>query len=108
MAMTPYMTPGHSSQTPRYNQLTPTQHGQFLRPGAPVSRPPPQQQSYRQSPFTGQSPRAVQQSSREPGRRMQSQEDDDWERASNAWGSSRMKENTPRGDSMGRTTPRGG
>lgn len=100
--MTPYMTP-HSSQTPRYGQATPTQHGQFLRPGAPVSRQP---QNYRQSPHTGSSPRVMQQP-RESSRRIQSQEEDDWDRASSAWESSRMKGNTPRADSMGRSTPRG-
>jgi hypothetical protein len=83
------MTP-HSSQTPRYNQgSTPTQHGQFLRPGAPVSRPP----NYsRQSPFTGTSPRPRPQmsSGRDQSRRI---DEDDWERSGNSW-----RGGTPRGD----------
>ncbi|KAG5681165.1 hypothetical protein PVAND_010625 [Polypedilum vanderplanki] len=96
---TPFLafTP-HSSQTPRYGQMTPTQHGQFLRPSAPVSRQPT---NYRASPYTGASPRVQQQP-----RRAQSQEEEDWDRASNAWGGSRNKGSTPRGDSMGRSTPR--
>lgn len=106
--MTPYMTP-HSSQTPRYGQVTPTQQGQFLRPGAPVSqsRPP----NYRASPFTSSaSPRVMPSgtSSREQNRRAVSQDEEDWDKASSAWGDahSRMKGSTPRAD-MGRSTPRG-
>lgn len=106
--MTPYMTP-HSSQTPRYGQVTPTQQGQFLRPGAPVtqSRPP----NYRASPFTSASPRVMPSgtsSSREPSRRAAiSQDEEDWDKASSAWDAhSRMKGSTPRAE-MGRSTPRG-
>lgn len=96
------MTP-HSSQTPRYGQGTPSQQGQFLRPGAPVSqsRPP----NYRASPYTSSaSPRVT--SSREQSRRMAvAQDEEDWDKASSAWGN-RTKGNTPR-DDMGRSTPRG-
>lgn len=99
---TPFLafTP-HSSQTPhQYGQMTPTQHGQFLRPGAPVSRQPA---TYRASPFTATASPRTMQHPREVSRRAQSQEDEDWDRASSAWG----KGGTPRGDSMGRSTPRG-
>lgn len=101
--MTPYMTP-HSSQTPRYGQGTPTQQGQFLRPGAPVSqnRPP----NYRASPYTSSASPRVQSSSREQSRRV-TQDEEDWDKASDAWMShSRTKGSTPRAE-MGRTTPRG-
>ena len=95
------MTP-HTSQTPRYGQTTPTQHGQFLRPGAPVSRGQP---TYRASPFTsGASPRvSMPPAQTAPVRRYSSQEDDEWDRADSAW----AKGTTPRGDSAGRSTPRG-
>jgi hypothetical protein len=98
------MTP-HSSQTPRYGQTTPSQQGQFLRPGAPVSqtRPP----NYRASPYTSSaSPRAMPTgSSRDQRRVAVSQDEEDWDKASSAWGDAR-KGSTPRAD-MGRTTPRG-
>lgn len=106
--MTPYMTP-HSSQTPRYSQGTPTQQGQFLRPGAPVSqsRPP----NYRASPFNSSaSPRVSGSgsSSRDQSRRVAvSQDEEDWDKASNAWGDVHSrKSGTPRAE-MGRSTPRG-
>lgn len=97
--MTPYMTTPHSSsQTPRYGQTTPSQHGQFLRPAAPVSNRP-NLPNYRASPYTSQSPRVMP--------RRVTQEEEDWDKASSSWGDahSRMK-GTPR-DEMGRTTPRG-
>lgn len=128
------MTP-HTSQTPRYGQMTPTQQGQFLRPGAPVSRTNP---TYRASPFTsGASPRVMMppvqttpnrryssaqddddwdKPSRpaQPAAQAQSRryaaaqdDDDDWDKAAEAWGTSRTKVSTPRGDSVGRSTPRG-
>lgn len=94
------MTP-HTSQTPRYGQTTPTQQGQFLRPGAPISRAAP---TYRASPFTsGSSPRVMPTA---PSRRYSAAPDDDdeWNRATSAWGSSSAnKGGTPRGDG----TPRG-
>lgn len=102
------LTP-HTSQTPRYGQTTPTQQGQFLRPGAPITRVQP---SYRASPFTsGASPRVMMPPAHSaPNRRYSTAKDDDeddWDKARSAWGSSTNKGGTPRGDSMGRTTPRG-
>lgn len=101
------MTP-HTSQTPRYGQTTPTQQGQFLRPGAPVSRVQP---TYRASPFTsGASPRVMMPPVHTtPSRRYSAadNDDDEWDKASTAWGSSTAKGGTPRAGSMGRTTPRG-
>lgn len=110
--MTPYMTP-HSSQTPRYGQATPTQHGQFLRPGAPITNNNSSSSSnnnrssnYRASPYSGSSPR-----DRAPPReqsRRATQDEEDWDKASNAWDAhSRMKGSTPRVDNQGRSTPRG-
>lgn len=97
------MTP-HTSQTPRYGQLTPTQHGQFLRPSAPASRGQP---TYRASPFTsGASPKVVMPPAHAPPSRRYSSaqaEDDEWDKADSAW----VKGTTPRGDSIGRSTPRG-
>lgn len=103
--MTPYMTP-HTSQTPRYGQMTPTQQGQFLRPGAPVSRAP----NYRASPFTsGTSPRVVMPPVQHaPNRRYSAtQEDEDWDKAADAWEASRNKKGSTPRDSMERSTPRG-
>lgn len=102
------MTP-HTSQTPRYGQMTPTQQGQFLRPGAPATRNQP---TYRASPFTsGASPRVMMPPVHAtPNRRHSSAKDDDdeeWDMARTAWGKSTTKGSTPRGDSMGRSTPRG-
>lgn len=116
--MTPFMTPHQSSQTPRYGQATPTQHGQFLRPGAPItnnnnnnnnsSSSSNNRSNYRASPYSGASPRdrgAPQ--AREQSRRI-TQDEEDWDKASNAWDAhSRMKGSTPRADNQGRTTPRG-
>lgn len=113
--MTPYMTP-HSSQTPRYGQATPTQHGQFLRPGAPITNNNSSSSSsnnrssnYRASPYPGSSPRdrGGAPAAREQSRRI-TQDEEDWDKASNAWDAhSRMKGSTPRADNQGRTTPRG-
>lgn len=86
--------------------MTPTQQGQFLRPGAPVSRVPP---TYRASPFSsGASPKVMIPPVHAASSRRYSaaqDDDDEWERATNAWGSSSQanKGGTPRGDG----TPRG-
>lgn len=105
--MTPYNMTPHSSQTPRYGQTTPTQqqHGQFARPAPPnTSNRPPPNSSYRASPYAA-SPRGMPPGGRE-SRRI-TQDEEDWDKASNAWEShSRMKGSTPRND-MGRSTPRG-
>lgn len=87
------MTP-HSSQTPKYGQGTPSQqaHGQFLRPGQPIStsRGPP---SYRASPYSvTASPR-----NSSHHRKQQSAEEDDWERADMAWGKKDSSKSSSKG-----------
>lgn len=101
--MTPYMTP-HTSQTPRYGQMTPAQNSGFARPGAPVSGN--RGGNSRESPFSsGASPR----SGNTMGNRgfSQNQESMDWQQAADTWGAPRgNKGSTPRDTMAGRITPR--
>lgn len=102
--MTPYMTP-HTSQTPRYGQMTPAQNSGFARPGAPVSGN--RGGNFRESPFSsGASPRGGNMMSSR-GFSSQNQESMDWQQAADAWGAPRNnKGTTPRDTMAGRITPR--